>query len=74
MLGLLVCVNVGEYAIAILMSLRELLPENGADPGRVWAPGEGIGDERGQGQVPMDPARVLVSPDLKRPPNVTWAF
>lgn len=66
--------NVGEYAIAILMSLREILPENGTDTGRVWAPGEGVGDDRGQGQVPTDPAGALVSPDLKQPSKVTWAF
>lgn len=36
--------------------------------------GRGIGDDRGQGQVPTDPAGALVSPDLKQPPNVTWAF
>lgn len=66
--------NVEEYVIAILMSLREILPENGDDTGRVWAPGEEVGSDRGQGQVSADPAGALVSPDLKQPLNVTWAF
>lgn len=59
------CVNVEEYAIETLMSLREILTENGADTERVWAPEQGGGADRGQGQVSTDPAGALVSPDLK---------
>lgn len=44
-----VCVDMGEYAIAILMSLREILPENGADTGSVWAPGKEVGGTSSHG-------------------------
>lgn len=36
--------------------------------------GRGGGADRGQEQVPMDPAGALVSPGLKQTFNVTWAF
>lgn len=68
-----VCMNVGEYATAIMLSQREILPENRADTGRIWVPaGAGRGGDKGQEQVPRDTAGALVSPDLKQPFNVTF--